>query len=100
MSYTKDEKKRLDLICEFGCIVCFNEMQIYSPALPHHIDGRTKPGSHFKTIPLCPKHHESGGVNGIAFHSTGKKIWEEKYGNQCDLLEQVNELIGYDNGTI
>jgi len=82
----KEEKAWLDAICQIGCCVCRNEFQLFSPACPHHIDGKTKLGAHFLTIPLCGQHHQTGGP-GVAFHATGKKVWEAK------LLEQCKKLI-------
>ena len=89
---TKAEKEWLDAICQFGCIVCHNEYQIFSPACPHHMDGKTKEGAHFKTLPLCAAHHQTGG-DGVAFHATGKKTWENRYGTQQELLEQTKKLV-------
>jgi len=89
---TKTEQEWLDKITDLGCCVCRNEFSSYTPACPHHIDGKTKPGAHFKTIPLCAAHHQTGG-SGMAFHATGKKTWESLYGTQNALLEQTKMLI-------
>lgn len=89
---TKKEKIWLGAICEYGCIVCQKKFNIFSPASPHHIEGRTKKGADLKTIPLCGGHHQTGG-NGVAFHETGKKTWEAKYGNQYELLEELRGII-------
>jgi len=88
---TKAEKEWMNRISELGCIVCRNEFSIYSPACIHHIDGKTKEGTHFKTLPLCPGHHQHGGY-GVALHA-GRAEWEKKYGTQADLLKQVQGLI-------
>lgn len=87
----KAEKEWLDKICDFGCVVCFNEFKLHSPAEPHHLDGCRKPGAHFKTIPLCDQHHRNGGY-GVALHA-GKAEWERLYGTQQNLLKLVQELI-------
>ena len=87
----KADKQWFDSICELGCVVCRNEFEVFSPACPHHIDGRTKPGAHRKTIPLCSAHHQTGGY-GVAIHA-GKAEWEKMYGNQYDLLKQVEGMI-------
>ncbi len=84
---TVDEKKWLDRICEHGCIVCDNEGHGYSPAGPHHLDGATKKGCHYKSIPLCGAHHQIGGY-GVAFHA-GRVVWEAKYGTEQQLLNQM-----------
>jgi hypothetical protein len=88
----KKEKAWLDAICQLGCIVCRNEFGLFSPACPHHIAGKTKDGAHFLTIPLCGPHHQTGG-QGVAFHATGKKNWENRYGTQQELLEQTKKLV-------
>ena len=49
---TKEEKEWMDFICQQGCIVCHNEIGVFSPCEPHHIDGKTQAGAHFLTIPL------------------------------------------------
>lgn len=96
---TKAEKKRIDAICEFGCIVCYLYLDIYSPALPHHIDGKTKPGAHYKTIPLDSPHHDYGGREGEALHKN-KYQFVKRFGSELYLLEQINELIGFDGETL
>ena len=92
---SKADKARYDLLFQLGCIVCLREFGIYTPPAIHHTDGRTKPNSNQKTIPLCGPHHQTGG-NGIAFHATGRKTWEAKYGKESELLEEVNRLISPD----
>ena len=88
---TKAEKEWMNAICENGCIVCRNAFRVYSPAWPHHLDGKTKVGCHFKTIPLCGAHHQSGGY-GTAIHA-GRVAWEKKHGTEADLLKQCQEII-------
>jgi len=89
---TKAEKEWMDEISQIGCIVCIRAFGCVSPASPHHVEGRTKEGAHFKTIPLCGAHHQTGG-EGTAFHATGKKTWQAKYGTQEQLLKQCQEII-------
>jgi len=88
---TKSEKQRFDIICQIGCVVCKREYGLYSPCSIHHIDGRTKPGSHLKTIGLCGHHHQTGGY-GVALHA-GKKEFEYHHGTEAELLEYQNKLI-------
>lgn len=87
----KAEKEWLDRICQLGCIVCYNNGFIDSPAGPHHLDGTMKKECHFKTIPLCGYHHQTGGYGG-AFHA-GRVIWETKNGTQYELLRQVQVML-------
>jgi len=87
----KAEKEHMTRVADLGCIVCINEFKLDSPAAIHHIDGRTKPDCHFKILPLCGAHHQTGGY-GVALHA-GRAEWEKKYGTQADLLKQVQGLI-------
>jgi Recombination enhancement, RecA-dependent nuclease len=86
---TKAEKQHLDLIASLGCMVCRQPAQI------HHIRsgmGMGQKSGHFRAIPLCPKHHLTGG-HGVAFHA-GKKAWQEKFGTEEELLDKLYEMIG------
>ncbi len=80
-------------ICDLGCIVCLTHLDTFSPGVPHHplIDGRASQDT--ETICLCPAHHQTGG-NGVAFHTTGRKTWEAKYGTEADLHLKTRELLG------
>lgn len=90
----KEEKQWLSDICELGCIVCLEEMGIYSPAMPHHMDGKTKPGAHFKTIPLCHQHHQSGryATDCVSRHPY-KAMFEKIYGTEEELLQKTRERL-------
>ena len=88
---TAKEKAWMNAIRELNCIVCRNEGLGATPAAIHHIDGKTKPDVHFKTLPICAIHHQTGGY-GIALHA-GRAEWEKRYGTQAELLEQVRGLI-------
>lgn len=85
------EKRHMDKVAGLGCIVCRLFHNVYSPAAIHHIEGKTKEGAHFKVLPLCGAHHQTGGY-GIALHA-GKKEFERKHGTEYELLDKTNELI-------
>lgn len=89
---TKADKAWLDAITQLGCIVCWQEFQVYTPAMPHHLEGVTKPGCHKLTIPLCDGHHQNGGY-GVAFHATGRKTWEAKFGTERELLQLTRSIL-------
>lgn len=75
-------------VAELGCLVC------KMPAECHHIRyqvGAGRRSSHFQTIPLCPTHHRLGN-HGEAIHA-GKVAWECKFGNELELLTQVQEML-------
>ncbi|MDP1019692.1 Ref family recombination enhancement nuclease, partial [Klebsiella pneumoniae] len=61
----------------------------------HHIrngQGIAQRADHKKTLPLCPPHHRTGG-HGVAIHA-GQKTWEENYGTESELLDQVTAEVG------
>ena len=93
----KAERERFDKLYELGCIVCRNEGKGFVPTAVHHIDGQSKKGAHLKTIPLCGRHHQikdnQKPKRWISIHGDGKKPFEQRYGTQYELLEQVNNLI-------
>lgn len=88
---TAAEKRWMTQVAELNCIVCRNGGLGSTPAAIHHIDGRTKEGAHFKILPLCGIHHQTGGY-GVALHQ-GRVAWENRYGTQKQLLKQVQELL-------
>jgi len=89
---TADEKKWMNDIVQLGCIVCWREFDLYTEPEVHHIAGKTKPGSHLLTIPLCTKHHRSG-ENNPAWVS--RHPWKNefigRYGSELDLLAATKE---------
>lgn len=89
---TLAEKNHLNLVVSFGCIACERLGFDDSPAEVHHVrfkSGTAQRASHLEVIPLCPHHHRSGGY-GEAFHA-GKEIWEEKFGTEKELLDEINK---------
>jgi len=92
---TAAEKRHIDRVAKIGCLVCLREMGIFSPASPHHCDGRTKRGAHFKIIPLCGVHHQ-GGNNTDEYVSVHpyKAAFYARYGSEQELLDAVDDLIG------
>jgi hypothetical protein len=85
------ERRHLARLAALGCVVCRNEGYGYSPTSIHHIRPQGAKTDHYKAIPLCPQHHQHGGL-GIALHA-GQKRWEEKFGTEMELLAQVEELL-------
>ena len=87
-------EERYEFLIAIGCIVCRNEFGVRSDPCIHHIrsgQGKMRAPDHL-TIPLCPPHHHGYG-HGLSFHD-GPAEWQERYGEEVDLLTQVNELIG------
>jgi len=91
---TKAEKEHMDSMREIGCICCILDFVIVPYEVPseytaiHHIEGKTKEGAHFLTIPLCPSHHQNGPIR---VHGK-KKEFIAKYGTEYELLEACKEL--------
>ena len=95
---TRAEKEHMARVVSLGCLACRQEGFEDSSAEIHHIrsgQGR-KRASHQETLPLCPSHHRTGGY-GVAFHA-GPKVWQQKYGSEHELLEQVRQELGISPG--
>lgn len=85
---TVEEQAHMDAIAEYGCYCC-KQNGIYNDyILIHHVSGRTKPGAHFKTIPLCEHHHDYRHP-GSVHHN--KARWESIYGKQMDIVDELTE---------
>jgi len=95
-SKTLDEltrEERYKFLVSIGCIVCRNVYGWRSDPCIHHIrsgQGMMRAPDHL-TIPLCPRHHLHHGY-GVSFHD-GPKAWQEKFGSEIELLDQVNSII-------
>ena len=92
---TAKEREWMTRAREVGCIACIKSERIIPFEVPpeytaiHHIDGKTKPGAHLLTIPLCPDCHQTGKD---ARHKN--KVWfEERNGSEESLLELTKEYI-------
>jgi hypothetical protein len=91
----KKDKEYLDRVAELGCIVCRNERLGKSPALIHHIRtgyGVSQRAPHHEAIPLCPIHHQYPAGGELAYHASPKQF-EDRYGTELELLEQVRGLL-------
>jgi len=91
-----EERTHLSRVAALGCIVCSNEGHGVTPpeytAIHHIRSGQgLRRATNFEVLPLCAAHHQTGGY-GVAFHA-GPKVWQEKYGLEVDLLNQVRDLL-------
>jgi hypothetical protein len=93
---TKKEAEHMDKVSQLGCIVCRNTNGCITPAEIHHIEGKTKVDSHFKVLPLCFDHHRKGNRFRPISRHPYKRRFEEAYGKEEKLLEQVNRLLNED----
>lgn len=80
------------LVNAVGCIACRKDGIINHHVSIHHIDGRTKPGAHMRVLPLCDRHHQTGGEEAPSIHPW-KRRFEEKYGTQEELQAKCNEIL-------
>jgi hypothetical protein len=93
-SRTKAEKEYQDRIASVGCICCLQD-GIYTPHVSiHHIDGRTKPGAHYKVLSLCGPHHQQDDTSGVIAVHPNKARFQREYGSQYELLEQAKQIAG------
>jgi hypothetical protein len=94
----KEEKIWLNLIAQLPCIVCdFYYCETDSPAETHHLEGKTKPKAHLKTIRLCHKHHRVKDNNNpqrwVSLHGDGKNKFKKRYMDLAILLKmQVTKV--------
>jgi hypothetical protein len=89
---TKEEQAYLDAVSTLGCIICTIYLNQQTPAEIHHVDGKTKPGCHFKILPLCPPHHRIPG-KGYVSRADGKKAFEAEYMPEEDLIVCVQKAV-------
>jgi hypothetical protein len=87
-------------ITQVGCIVCRLYHYCETPAEVHHLEGKTTAGCHFKTIPLCVRHHRHSDnqtpPRWLAYHGD-KKAFIQKYGDGEFLIsatETIMEALG------
>ncbi len=96
---TADDKRWHDAQCELGCIVCLVMFNVYTPGTVHHMDGKTKPGAHKKTICLCGGHHQVASDSGewATRHgpgrNAGKAMFEAAYGTEEELMEITKKML-------
>jgi hypothetical protein len=92
---TAEEARFMDAIAGLGCIACRKD-GVANPWISiHHIAGRTAPGAHFLTLPLCEKHHQHDDADPagrIGVHPY-KARFEARYGTQRELLAECISMI-------
>lgn len=106
---TKDEKARMGLIRDYGCLPCWIETGMLRLGECHHIVEGNKRLGHSHTISLCIWHHRSRTelAPSYALELLGppldgshgrKRQFIERYGTERQLLELQNRII--DSGEI
>lgn len=92
---TVEQKRFHDMLCtKIGCIASRKDGFFDPICSIHHIDGRTKPWAHWLVLPLSAGNHQDGtGAPGrIAVHPW-KTRFQDRYGNQMDLLRECIEIL-------
>lgn len=89
---TKEERAYMGKVAELGCLICMQ------PAEIHHKTGAGmgRKSSNYDIMPLCPRHHRTGG-HGYAIHA-GTKTWEAKYGPQDEHIKMTKRMIERNGG--
>ena len=83
----------LDRIAAYGCIVCWEHLDVDSPAEIHHLRAGVGLAQRSKrAIGLCFRHHRTGGP-GVAIHA-GVKTWQAIYGTEEELWQKTMEVLG------
>lgn len=91
---TKDEKKYVSKVADFGCIICYRNGYSGTPCEIHHVRGiglgMGVRNSHYNVIGLCPEHHRGN----TGYHGMGRKAFERRYEvTEAELQEQTNNLL-------
>lgn len=95
---TKPEKAFHNDVAALGCIACRIDGIRNSHVSIHHTDGRTKPGSHRKVLPLCAPHHQQDDTDQAKRQSIhgNPGAFHDRYGTNEELLAMTFELLGYE----
>lgn len=91
--HTTAESAYLGAVAALGCAVCRRLGYGPTPAIVHH--QRTGMGamraSHFRTVPLCPPHHQHSG-HGV--HDVGRPQFAAMYGvSEVELVEETRAIL-------
>tara|TARA_R100001244_G_scaffold118658_1_gene88350 strand:- start:152 stop:433 length:282 start_codon:yes stop_codon:yes gene_type:complete len=81
-------RRRYQDVVSVGCIICRLYYGVRSDPCIHHLTGSGMGKRSEQVIGLCHEHHQ--GNTGV-HHNT--KVFEEKFGTQEYLLEEMNKLI-------
>ena len=80
-------------VAALGCVICRQEMGVYSPASVHHVAEGSGHRSDWATVGLCHEHHQ--GATGL--HGMGTKAFIRRYrpfgDSEFGLLVAEIELI-------
>jgi hypothetical protein len=92
---TAEEQRFMDKAGQFPCMACTVDGIHNTEISLHHTDGRTKPGAHFKVLPLCAPHHQQDDTDPLRRPSVhGRKAtFTARYGTEAELVDQLHMMI-------
>lgn len=87
----------MDLAGTVPCMACRIDGRTNHEISLHHTDGRTKPGAHFKVLPLCGPHHQQDDTDLLQRPSVHgrKKTFTALYGTEDELLLILYDEVGW-----
>jgi hypothetical protein len=85
-------RRHLARVAALPCSVCGKRgVECHHPRGIEFGTAQGVKASDLLAIPLCPKHHRTGGY-GVAFHE-GRRAWEEKFGTQRHHIEKTYRIL-------
>jgi hypothetical protein len=91
------EQAWMDKARAFGCVVCFLQTGLRTPAAIHHILSGGRRMGHLYTLPLCdPGHHQASPTPEKISRHPHKARFEAAYGSELDLLDTLKALLATD----
>ena len=93
----KAEREHMDRVSDLGCVVCRMRGYYGVPAEIHHIEGKTRKGSHFRVLPLCFEHHRGGRDSEPISRHPYKRRFIDAYGTEEELLRKVDQYLEHDS---
>ncbi|WP_065480936.1 Ref family recombination enhancement nuclease [Aeromonas hydrophila] len=103
---TASEQQVMDKLGALPCLCCLQEGRTNPVISLHHVTGRTEPGAHYRTLPLCIWHHDTPAdaearqqyQDLIPRHAKGslggRRAWEARFGTEIEMLLQAWRMAG------
>lgn len=103
---TADEQRVMDKLGALPCLCCLQAGRTNPVISLHHVTGRTEPGAHYRTLPLCIWHHDTPAEAAairqypdlIPRHAKGswggRRAWEARFGTEIEMLLQAWRMAG------
>lgn len=94
---TAAERRFMDQAGAVPCLACEKDGRINHAISLHHVDGRTKPGAHYRVLPLCAPHHQQDDTDPLQRPSVHerKATFTERYGTEGELLQGLYERLSF-----